>query len=285
MSNSVGVHQLPMPLNPPVESRSDAEYHFVGWLHDQKYQCEGVQFRWDILGSKYVDGVEEETIRFEVSVFAPSGDEKKAYTKDTAKKTVNEVRERFPAQSIAVKLWHWTSPVALPPLDDERLRGYLINLRKRHLKQLWKIMSARSECTSQFLKRDDIVRGVLDAVLFESEIDFSRAASEHEVRNVVLASLGKPPEPFPEPWEHDVVFQFADGGEVVVFDGSDTSKFEATLAQEKLRRKKARLTFDGFLRRRLKDDRFVLYIHPPPSRGRKRKQALQPGECADGAGI
>jgi hypothetical protein len=111
------------------------------------------------------------------------------------------------------------------------------------------------------------------------------AIVRYNVRKIIMAFLGAPPRSLPKSWENEVVFQFADGGNVVLLEGADTKNFEATLAQEKVRRSKANLSLDGFVRRRLKDDRLVVYIHPAPFRGRMRKQALQHGECDDGAGI
>lgn len=119
-------------------------------------------------------------------------------------------------------------------------------------------MDAISEKSDSQISELDLLRGMLDAVL-SINLDFREAQSEHEVRNIVLRAFGREPQPIPQPWEFQVVIEFANGGEVVLIE-DDHDRTNAILHQEVSRRKKLRLPLDCFLRRRRINDRFVTYI-------------------------
>jgi hypothetical protein len=254
-----------MPFAPYVETKSHAEYMFAGWIHDLKYQCETVQMEFKILSTELLDeSVTEESIRFEVHVIDGHGKEHIAYTEEEVKKLVREAREETPDQTIKIKLWHWATPVSLPPLDNERVGHPPVPLRHRHIAELSKIMAEAYNQEHRLLMHDAIIRGILDAVLCLN-LNLAKAHSEHEVRNIVLQALGRKAPPLPEPWEFQVVLEFADGGDVILVD-EDRQRANEILSQEIARRKKHHLPLDCFFRRRRRDDRFVTYIHPAPTR-------------------
>jgi hypothetical protein len=80
-----------------------------------------------------------------------------------------------------------------------------------------------------------------------------------------------------------VVVEFADGGDVVL-EERDRQRTNGIISQEVSRRRKQRLSLDCCLRRQKGHDRLVVYVHPSPTHG-GRKKKLQMGEWTDGAGI
>jgi hypothetical protein len=277
---SVFLHKVTMQFEKAVEVKGHTEYEFAAWLHELKYRCEGLDLKFDILNTELLDvSLSEESLRFEVVVIEPDGKEGRAFTVQTAKQIVNAARERVPDQSVRVKLWHWSNPVALPSLDGERLEILVLSVRQPHLRGLSNLMVVDSKTGRCLLKYDAIVRGILAAVL-SMRLDLKDARSEHEVRNIVLRAMGREALPLPAPWEFQVVIEFADGHLI----DEDRERANKILTQEVARRRKAGLPLDCWLRRRRCDDRFVTYIHPAPTRG-KRKRTLPMGEWTDGAGI
>ena len=235
-----------------VEARGPIEICFVSWLNDLKFSYEGVHLRPQKGGTSLTVKSASKT-PFKASAFTPDNAEHEADTLENLRQLVQELRFNFPDHSIFIKLWHWTTRIATPPLDPEFLQEPAYDLRRRQLR-VWANLAARAKKnTGALMSQGMLLRGILDAIIFAG-IDLSHAKTEYEVRNAVLRGFGKEPPPLPEPWQNEVVLQFVDGGAVIPVTKRELPRFHSMLAQEIDRRRVLDLSQDGFLRHRRADD-------------------------------
>lgn len=72
--------------------------------------------------------------------------------------------------------------------------------------------------------------------MLQSGVDLGSAQTEHQIRNVILSAFGEATLSLPEPWKFEVVYEFANGGDVMWFDSENREQSNLTLNQEVARR-------------------------------------------------
>ncbi|MCZ7645924.1 MAG: hypothetical protein M5U26_11680 [Planctomycetota bacterium] len=286
MANSVSYLEIQFPFGTIVETRGDEEYHFIGKLFDLMYHCQHAKFKLDIHSYKTVDGVREDDLKFQVYISYVGGSEEIAHSATEASALLERMRRARPTESVVVRLHHWKKGVTLPPFDPEHLQEMAVPIRTWQWENLCGISVAAVKESGRILLPDAVLRGMVSAIL-RSGLKLTEFDNEHQVCNAILKALGRPEDGLPAPWEFDVVFQFLDGGRVVLMDRMDNSDSMRILRREVEVRRRLKRSVEGFFRRRRKEDELAFYqpVITEGGRRRGRRPKLSPDEFVLGAGI
>jgi len=271
-------HVLSHPFCEPLKTIGRREYSFVFHLLHLKYTSDYGWYETNIVGGESSSGTtKEKDLRFEFIIKDTVGSEHIGRSPTECEDLIQSLQEKWPKSNLLIRAWHWNEFIVLPMKNGDFVNGDAVGIRDRHLDYLANTLQSVRRNRRSSILHQHLLGGILDAIV-HAGIDFSSCETENDIQNVLLKALGRQTVVNPNPLAHQVVFEFRDGTITLWRDALAEKhieeKIEHDFQKECSRRRRKRMSLDGFIRtRRPEDD--VINDEPVLSNTQLRRFAKQ----------